>query len=431
MFNFFKIFKKSPEMKTENNVKEILAKKYSYFQKLLSTNNQVLELMADMEEKFSGEYLFDVHYIKTNVRLIGHEVLKIIENLNALSNNRYPHLYKIHQNISEEIDKILVYKMEIPVSDLTVPLENLTGESTVIAGGKIAKLGEVKSILNLLTPDGFSISSYAFIKFMDHNKLTEKIINKLSTLSIDNLEELNRFSKAVSHMITTSAVPPDLQESIDKAYAELCKKTGKETMVAVRSSAIREDSEFSFAGQYATFLNVPGDSIVQKYKEVVASLFTPRAIFYSKTKGFSEEEMVMAVGVIGMVDASAGGVMYTRNPNDRKVDHILINAIHGLGKPVVDGTVTPDSYTVSRYPDGTIIEKKISAQEKMLVCGKAAEIIEVMVPEEKGGDSVSQMNRLKNLLAMRLCWNSITARLRTLNGRSAAIKRFISCNQGL
>ncbi len=98
-------------MKTENNVKEILTKKYSYFQKLLSTNNQVLELMADMEEKFSGEYLFGMHYIKTNARLIRHEVLKIIENLNALSNNRYPHLYKIHQNISEEIDKILMYKM--------------------------------------------------------------------------------------------------------------------------------------------------------------------------------------------------------------------------------------------------------------------------------------------------------------------------------
>ena len=67
----------------------------------------------------------------------------------------------------------------------------------------------------------------------------------------------------------------------------------------------------------------PGDAIIQKYKEVVASLFTPRALFYSKTKGFSESEMVMAVGVMTMVDAAAGGVMYSRDPNNPSSDHIL------------------------------------------------------------------------------------------------------------
>jgi len=156
-------------------------------------------------------------------------------------------------------------------------------------------------------------------------------------------------------------------------------------MVSVRSSAIREDSEFSFAGQYATFLNVPGDLIIQKYKEVVASLFTPRAIFYYKTKGFSEGEMVMAVGVLNMVDAVAGGVMYSRDPNDPATDHILINAVHGLGVTVVDGTVTPDTYTVSRHPEGTIIDRKISGQEKMLINAEAGELEEVPVPDDRKG----------------------------------------------
>ncbi len=159
-------------------------------------------------------------------------------------------------------------------------------------------------------------------------------------------------------MIMQSEVPPDLREAIETSYAKLCKKVGRKTMVSVRSSAIREDSEFSFAGQYATFLNVPGDLIMQKYKEVVASLFTPRAIFYSKTKGFSEGEMVMAVGVLNMVDAIAGGVMYSRDPNDPSADHILINAVHGLGVWVVDGTVTPDTYTVSRHPEGDYHRQK-------------------------------------------------------------------------
>jgi pyruvate, water dikinase len=398
MFNFLKCFKKSPEEKKQNDfARDVVKAKYQAFQKLLSTNNQVLELMADMEEKVSGEYLFDIHYIKTNVRLIGYEVSKIIESLNALSNNKYSQFSEIHTNISQEVENILEYKMEIPVSDLTIPLENLSGNTVGIAGGKIAHLGEIKSRLNLPTPDGFVISAYAFVKFMDHNRLIEKISERMSSLNIENLEELNKFSKAVYHMIITSDIPADLQEAIENAYAKLCKKTGGKTMVSVRSSAIREDSEFSFAGQYATFLNVPGDSIIQKYKEVVASLFTPRAIFYSKTKGFSEGEMVMAVGVLNMIDAIAGGVMYSRDPNDSSTDHVLINATHGLGVWVVDGTVTPDTYTVSRHPEGTILDKRISIQEKMLINGEAGKLKEVMVPEDRRGKQCLTDEHIKTL----------------------------------
>jgi len=389
MFNLSKIFKKPSKEEQQNNiVKEILKGKYLTFQKLLTKNNEVLELMADMEEKLSGEYLFDRHYINTNVKSIADGVLNIIENLNALSNDKYAQFYKIYDDINKESEKILTYKLEIPVSDFAVPLENITGEMAGIAGGKIAHLGEVKNRLNLPTPEGFTISAYAFTKFMELNWFIEKInktLLSLSSLSIENMEEVNKVSKTIQDMIIESDIPYDLEKAIKDAYSELCEKIGKKTAVSVRSSAILEDSEFSFAGQYATFLNVPGDLILQKYKEVVASLFTPRAIFYYKTKGFSEGEMVMAVGVLRMIDAMAGGVIYTRDPNDPEADHILINAIHGLGKYVVDGTITPDSYTVSRHPEGIILNKRISNQGRMLICGHNRELEEVMVPEKIRG----------------------------------------------
>jgi pyruvate,water dikinase len=411
MFNLLKIFKKSPEVNEHKELaKEVRKVKYQAFQQLLSANNQVLELMADMEEKLSGEYLFDMHYIKTNVQLIGYGVLKIIENLNALSKDKYAQFYETCNHVGEEIKRILEYKMEVPISDLTVPLENLTGKTVPIAGGKMAHLGEVKSALNLPAPEGFAITAYAFIKLMDHNRLVEKISEKLSSLSIEKLEELNQVSREIQDMIMHSEIPADLREAVETSYAKLCKKVGGKAMVSVRSSAIREDSEFSFAGQYATFLNVPGDLILQKYKEVVASLFTPRAIFYSKTKGFSEGEMVMAVGVLNMVDAIAGGVMYSRDPNDASADHILINAVHGLGVWVVDGTVTPDTYTVSRHPEGVIIDRRISDQGKMLITGEAGELREVPVPEEKRGKQSltdEQIRTLaKNALALESYYGS-------------------------
>lgn len=386
MFDIVKFFRKTPKETVENNTATMaLQAKYAAFQKLLTANNQVLELMADMEEKLSGEYLFDIQYIKTTVRLLGSGVLKIIENLNLISKNKYALFLKTHEDIRNEIEQILEYKMEVPVSDLTIPLEQLAGKSVGVAGGKISHLGEIKSGLRMPTPDGFAISAHAFIKFMDHNRLLEKIGEKLSTLKVENLEELNSVSREIFEMIINSDVPPDLQEAIESAYKDLCKKAGKGVTVSVRSSAIREDSEFSFAGQYATFLNVTGDAVVQKYKEVVASLFTPRALFYSKTKGFSESDMVMAVGVIGMVDAAAGGVMYSRDPNNPSSDHMLINAVYGLGVWVVDGTVTPDVYTVSRHPMVMIIDRRVSNQEKMLVTAAPGELKEEMVPDGQRG----------------------------------------------
>jgi len=398
MFDLMKFFRKETEMPVQSqSAKDALREKYYAFQKLLNTNNQVLELMADMEEKLSGEYLFDIHYIKTTVRLLGNGVSRIIENLNLLSKNRYALFVKTHEDIQKAIEQIIENKMEVPVSDLTVPLEQLTGKSVGVAGGKIAHLGEIKSSLRMPAPDGFVISAYAFIKFMDHNRLLEKISEKLSALRVEDLEELNRVSREINEMITRSDIPPDLQGAVENAYKELCRKGGKGATVSVRSSAIREDSEFSFAGQYATFLNVPGDAILQKYKEVVASLFTPRALFYSKTKGFSESDMVMAVGVITMVDAASGGVMYSRNPNNPATDHILINAVNGLGLWVVDGTVPPDVYTVSRHPAATIIDRKIATREKMLVIAGPGDLKEEMVPDDKRGKPCLTDEQIKAL----------------------------------
>ncbi|MDP3048182.1 MAG: PEP/pyruvate-binding domain-containing protein, partial [Thermodesulfovibrionales bacterium] len=253
--------------------------------------------------------------------------------------------------------------------------------------------------------------AYAFKRFMDHNKFAEKINEKLSSLSIENMEELDRVSREIQDMVIGAEIPEDLENAIKNAVERLKVKVEGSSqfnenpptspffkgglkvfpplakggeggfMVSVRSSAIHEDGEFSFAGQYATFLNVPEHLILQRYKEVVASLFTQRAIFYYKTKGFSEEEIVMAVGVLMMIDAKAGGVIYTRDPNDPEKDTVIINAAWGLGKVVVDGTVEPNSYIVSR--DGmTTLDKKVPEQQTMFVCAREGDIREVNVSGE-------------------------------------------------
>src|SRR4030066_2224056 len=376
---FYKNNKKSEKLR-ENN-KELLKRRYQSFQELLTNNNTVLELMADMEEKLSGEFLFDRHYITHKTSEIAAGVKTIIDRLNDISDNKYAALHEIFPDIISKIEKFLTRGSEIPVSSYTIPFDEITKEMVDRLGGKNANLGEVKNRLRLPAPDGFAISAFAFKKFMEHNHLLERISKTLSELQVDNLEVLNSKSRELQEQIIKVEIPQDLEREIQDAYAKLCDRYGKKVMVSVRSSALQEDGTFSFAGQYSTFLNVPADLILQKYKEIIASLFTPRAIFYYKTKGLHEYEVVMSVGVLAMVDARAAGVMYTRDPNNPEEDTLIISAARGLGKSVVDGVVTPETYTVAKNNLETI-KKSMPEQKSMFVCKPEGELQEVSLSEE-------------------------------------------------
>ncbi|MGO9611864.1 MAG: PEP/pyruvate-binding domain-containing protein [Dissulfurispiraceae bacterium] len=387
---FQQVFGISKKSKAETDAdkekrKEALQQRFLAFQRLLAANNHVLESMADMEEKLSGEFLFDRRYLDSSVNAITVSVKDIIDNLNQIAHNKYVVLTDRHQCINSEILGILTKKGEIPVSDYTIPFEDVTRDNADKVGSKCANLGEIRNRIAIPVPDGFAISAFAFKGFMEYNGFREKVQQRLAALSVDNIETLNDTSKEIQDLIREAEVPPDLAKEVSDSYGRLCDKCQCEIMVSVRSSALQEDGEFSFAGQYSTFLNVPFGSLLQRYKDVVASLFNQRALFYYKTKGFDDFDMVMPVGVLAMVDAKAGGVMYSTDPNDPKKNAVIISAVRGLGLCVVDGTVTPETYEVSRSPGMKIVDRKLSTQLAMLVCKVEGEIAEAVIDASASG----------------------------------------------
>jgi len=147
----------------------------------------------------------------------------------------------------------------------------------------------------------------------------------------------------------------------------------------MRSSAIGEDTELSFAGQYLSVLNVAREKILTTYKYIIASLFTPRAISYRLMKGIPDEHCAMSVGCIVMINSVASGVIYSRHPFDFHNDNILISAVWGLGPYAVEGAITPDRYTVSR--SGQILEKNIELKAVKLVSNPEGGLREETVSE--------------------------------------------------
>ncbi|HSO19372.1 MAG TPA: PEP/pyruvate-binding domain-containing protein, partial [Desulfosarcina sp.] len=130
-----------------------------------------------------------------------------------------------------------------------------------------------------------------------------------------------------------------------------------------------EDQEgASFAGVYQSALNVTSDHLVDAYKQIVAAAYSPSVMAYCLNRGVCEEETEMCVGVMQMVDAACGGVLYTANPLNIRDRSVIINAAWGLPKAVVDGTTATDLYHVAKEPELTVSRREIAVKEKKYVC---------------------------------------------------------------
>ena len=238
-------------------------------------------------------------------------------------------------------------------------------EDLPIVGGKAANLGELTR-LGLPVPNGFTIVADAYFDFLKTTGLQEKINKIFKTFDTANNELLNDTSQLVRKAILAHPIQKKLAQAITESYQRLSQSNSG--LVAVRSSATAEDLPgASFAGQQATFLNVAGEKkLLEAVKNCWASLYTPRAIFYRAEKGFEHRKVGMAVVVQQMVPSEVSGVMFTIDPVENDKNKIVIEAIWGLGEPIVQGTISPDHYEVAKT-NFKIIDKQIIRQVKELI----------------------------------------------------------------
>jgi len=258
-------------------------------------------------------------------------------------------------------------------------------------GGKNAALGEmVRELLPLgvRVPNGFAVTADAYNHFLDSTNLRKRINETLEGLDTHDVRELQKRGKQVRDMILAEELPEDLKTEVITAYRELVELEGAED-VAVRSSATAEDlPDASFAGQQETYLNVVGpDDVIEATKKCIASLFTDRAISYRFDKGFSHTDTSLSVGVQKMVrsDMATSGVMFSIDTETGFDKVVVIEGSYGLGEMVVQGKVTPDSFTVFKpsLEKGLngIIARDIGPKEVKMIYGDKGGIV-VDVPEE-------------------------------------------------
>lgn len=254
---------------------------------------------------------------------------------------------------------------------LVLWFEEIGREDIPLVGGKCANLGELKAKIGVPVPNGFAVSAYAYKVFIDKTKANKKIEALLYGMDTSDMEALQKASLKIRKYIEGLQMPKELEKEILKAYRDLCRKSGREDVaVAVRSSATAEDLPgASFAGQQDTFLNIASKTLLDSVKKCWSSLFTPRAIFYRKEKGFSTDDVLISVAVQELIKSFASGVMFTIEPVSGAKDRIIINASLGLGEAVVSGQVTPDEYIIDKKTF-KILEKRVAKKERQIISDK-------------------------------------------------------------
>jgi pyruvate, water dikinase len=359
-----------------------LVERYHHYKRLLAANNAILAVLADLQDKLHRDFLFDMSYVRSAIRQIEGDARVLVSSLTAMSQGRYARLEAALEEVTAKISQELA-EPRLEAGPLILPLEEV--REGWFFGGKAEKLGDLLR-MGLPAPPGFAISAYAQKLFFDQSNLEEFIQQAITGEGPQALEDLNQAGAAIRERILAAPLPGELAELLHQHLENL----GSDRL-AVRSSALQEDGFFSFAGQFESILNVPRSLVEQRYKEVVASRFTPRALYYCRTKGFSYQDMAMGVVVMDMVEARAAGVLYTADPRQGG-RATIINAVHGLGSLAVGGQVEPDLY---RVEEGRIVSQQTGAKERMHLPAAEGGIAEAGTPAELGGLCLSEAEVLE------------------------------------
>ena len=278
---------------------------------------------------------------------------------------------------------------------MVVPFEHLRMSDVQEVGGKNASLGEMISQLptGIKVPTGFATTACAFRHFLAAAGLDARIKARLAGLDTDDVRALTQTGADIRAMVEAQPFPADLEQAIRRAF-EVLLGGAEEASFAVRSSATAEDlPDASFAGQQETFLNVLGiDDILNKIREVFASLYNDRAISYRVHKGYAHHDVALSAGIQRMVrsDLGVSGVMFTIDTESGFDQVVFITSSYGLGETVVQGAVNPDEFyvhkpmlragkraVIRRNLGSKLIQMQFASPAEKAATGKLVKIVDV------------------------------------------------------
>ena len=354
----------APTVPTQTS-EERIREKYQSFRDLLSLNTECLELIVGLQE--------DLQYVPPRrdvvaerVTAIFHKAGGIAASLDKLTGFRHPILAGALQTQRNQVERYIAAQQELVSPRLAAWLHEVGLADIAEVGGKAAALAEVKNKIGLPVPNGYVLTTEAYLQFcgLPHWRTIRDSIKDLAPTDLAGIREV---SQRLQELATSTPLPRAVEVAvIDRARV----LEGQGSHLAVRSSAVGEGPEggaWTYAGQFLSRINVPPAGIVESYKQVIAGRFSERAIAYRLSTGLVEVESPMAVLFLPTIRAKTSGIMYTRNPADPKSRELWITSTFGLGLDIASGKTPADLLVISRKRGHRLMESAIAPKQEKIV----------------------------------------------------------------
>lgn len=381
------LFGKTKKKQKEESIS--FKEKLHHFQNLLHSNDEALKLMGQLSELLASGKPFS----KGEIYQIYLDVLKstrdVTGHLTIMCGGRYKTLSKQLNEIESKCNDMLapsVYCLTrwdcekpdcneceenvtlSPNRAYSYRVDEITLEQTREVGGKMSRLCEIHNKLLIPIPDGFCITSRFFEDFLSQGDLFLQIDKTISSIDFNDNTQIQQASQVIQALIIASPIPQLIEKIILNNYEFLSSKYG-DLLLSVRSSAVGEDDlHYSFAGLHYTALNVSKANLIDACFEVLISKYLPQSLVYRYLTGLRDADMPMSIGCLQMINSQASGVLFTKDPLDKKKG-IIIHGVWGLGNKVVDGSVRPqefivdaDTCRVAQYTNGNQEYKTVSRE---------------------------------------------------------------------
>jgi len=377
-------WKKKKPAESAGALQDRVRGRYVSFRELLSLNNDCLELLASIQE--------DLQYAPPTRELLSDRVssvfdktAEVVRTLEQLTGYDQQALLNAVQAQRQEVERYIAAD-DPRLTNFSASLSEINADSSSEAGAKAAPLGEIRNKLRLPVPDGFVITAHAYRQFCGI-PLWRQVRDITRNLDLNDLNLVRKVSAELTELIMATPVPRAIEVALTERALAM-QRAG--LAIAVRSSAVGEGGERTFAGQFNSFINVPVDQVVDAYKQVVAGRFSERALFYRLSAGLPEVDSPMAVLCLGVVRAQTSGILYTRDPKDRKLDALWITATLGLGLDIASGQVPADLFVVERkWPHRVLEQNIVNKSEEIVLAATGGVLRRPTSPEKASAPSLN------------------------------------------
>jgi pyruvate,water dikinase len=351
---------------------------YAAFRRLLSANDSFLRSMVELDHKLLAEEAGNILDIRQAATRMVANIHQMVASLNEIGAGRHEALWRSFESVKTALAAVVDIATPEPERNLVLDLPSIDRQSADSVGSKMANLGEVRNRLNLATPDGFVLTVSAYRLFLNSSGLDQLIQRTHANLLAEHGPE--GASARLVDSLREAEVPAKIQQELFAAYDRLTQREGAPCRMAVRSSALGEDTSLSFAGQYETVLNVDREGLVAAWLQVVASLYSRAAIHYRLLHGVPGSQAAMAVGFIPLIPAIASGVVLSRDPTRPDHDQVIVQIVSGLGLHLVDGSTNPETVAVTLGDGSPKLHRVASQQEEQLVCQEQGGVVPQAIP---------------------------------------------------